>query len=145
MVVLVSCRVDRLNKKYQQLMAAYEDDEPEAMGPLEASIKHLKREIGAAEEECLGLQKQWLDQQTSLVGGGTPPPSGRQARWQAGRQADDPGCLSSAGWLCLWWWSKGEVREPERGAGREGGRAQGQGGDPAAAADALAAGAVGQR
>jgi hypothetical protein len=62
--------VDRLNKKYQQLVASVTaaDEEPlESRGPLEAAIKHLKKETEAVETNCLGLQKEWLQKQTRLV------------------------------------------------------------------------------
>jgi len=57
--------VDRLNKKYEQLLEGVE--EPENMGPLESTIRHLKKEIEKAESECLDLQKAWLSDQTQLV------------------------------------------------------------------------------
>ena len=58
-------RVDRLNRKYEKLMEGAED--VEHMGPLEATIKNLKKEEELVEEESAGLQREWLTDQTQLV------------------------------------------------------------------------------
>ena len=39
----------------------------EDAGPLEATIVHLKKEIGATQTECAELQRAWIRQQTELV------------------------------------------------------------------------------
>ena len=57
--------MDRLNKKYEQLLEGVE--KPENMGPLESTIRHLNREIEKMENESLDLQKAWLSDQTQLV------------------------------------------------------------------------------
>merc|ERR1711865_1195566 len=57
-------RVDRLNRKFEQLTSGMED---ENTGPLEATIKNLKKEISTAQEENTELQRDWLSNQTELV------------------------------------------------------------------------------
>jgi len=57
-------RVDRLNRKFEQLTSGMED---ENTGPLEATIKNLKKEISTAQEENTELQRDWLVNQTELV------------------------------------------------------------------------------
>merc|ERR1711865_212413 len=57
-------RVDRLNRKFEQLTSGMED---ENTGPLEATIKNLKKEISTAQEENTELQRDWLANQTELV------------------------------------------------------------------------------
>lgn len=42
-------------------------EDPECMGPLESTIKSLKKDIEKTEGECLDLQKSWLNDQTRLV------------------------------------------------------------------------------
>ena len=56
--------VDRLNRKYEQLTANVVD---ENMGPLEATIKNLGKNIQACKAESEELQRRWLKQQTVLV------------------------------------------------------------------------------
>lgn len=56
--------VDRLNRKFEALTANVED---ENMGPLEATIKNLGKNISQTQAECETLQKRWLRQQTMLV------------------------------------------------------------------------------
>jgi len=58
-------RVDRLNRKYEKMMEGVEDEE--AMGPLEASIKNINKEIDKEDVECERLQREWLRDQTLLV------------------------------------------------------------------------------
>merc|ERR550537_754868 len=58
-------KVDRLNKKYEQMMDGVE--EPESSGPLEATIKHLTKERETLEGESFELQRTWLQDQTKLV------------------------------------------------------------------------------
>ncbi|KAG7401497.1 Coiled-coil domain-containing protein 40 [Phytophthora boehmeriae] len=57
-------RLDRLNKKYEQLVSKMEDADT---GPLEATIKNLVRETKIGREENTAKQKQWLNTQTALV------------------------------------------------------------------------------
>ncbi|KAG6597810.1 Coiled-coil domain-containing protein 40 [Phytophthora cinnamomi] len=57
-------RLDRLNKKYEQLVSKMEDADT---GPLEATIKNLVRETKLGREENVSKQKQWLNTQTALV------------------------------------------------------------------------------
>eukprot|EP00904_Undaria_pinnatifida_P003878 jgi/Undpi1/13491/HiC_scaffold_8.g03150.m1 len=57
--------VDRLNRQYEKLRETAE--EPENMGPLEASVKNLQKEIAALSEENSRLKHTWLTDQTQLV------------------------------------------------------------------------------
>ncbi|KDO22396.1 hypothetical protein SPRG_11348 [Saprolegnia parasitica CBS 223.65] len=57
-------RLDRLNKKYEQLVSNMED---ENTGPLEATIKNIKKETAQRKKENVELQRDWLQIQTSLV------------------------------------------------------------------------------
>ncbi|OQS03730.1 hypothetical protein THRCLA_21084 [Thraustotheca clavata] len=57
-------RLDRLNKKYEQLVSNMED---ENTGPLEATIKNIKKETTQRKKENVELQREWLQIQTSLV------------------------------------------------------------------------------
>lgn len=41
-------RVDNLNRQYKKLLET--DEEPECMGPLEATVKSLQKEIEAVSE-----------------------------------------------------------------------------------------------
>ena len=43
------------------------EDLDEDAGPLEATIVHLKKEIGHVQAECTELQRAWIKQQTELV------------------------------------------------------------------------------
>jgi chromosome segregation ATPase len=58
-------RVDRLNRKYEKMLDGVEDEE--SMGPLEASIKNIKKEIVKEDDEAETLQRLWLKDQTLLV------------------------------------------------------------------------------
>lgn len=57
-------RVDRLNKKYEQLTSNMEDANT---GPLEATIKNIKKETWQLETESQQKQRAWLTAQTGLV------------------------------------------------------------------------------
>lgn len=57
-------RVDRLNRKYDQLTQGQEDTN---MGPLEATIHNLQKEIQKTETDNNELQQLWLKDQTILV------------------------------------------------------------------------------
>ena len=57
--------VDRLNRKYEKLVAG--EPEEENLGPLEATIKHIGKETERFREENSEIQKRWLTAQTSLV------------------------------------------------------------------------------
>lgn len=57
--------VDRLNRKYEKLTAG--SNEQENMGPLEANIHHLNKQIQELRKDCDKLQRRWLADQTELV------------------------------------------------------------------------------
>ncbi|ETK92685.1 hypothetical protein L915_04004 [Phytophthora nicotianae] len=57
-------RLDRLNRKYEQLVSKMEDADT---GPLEATIKNLVRETKIGREDNTAKQKLWLNTQTALV------------------------------------------------------------------------------
>jgi hypothetical protein len=62
--------VDSLNRKYEKLLEAHRaagGGEGPLLGPLEATIKSLKKEIQDLSEESLALQRDWLRDQTALV------------------------------------------------------------------------------
>ena len=61
--------LDLLNKKFDGLMKARAGvaELDEDAGPLEATIVHLKREIGTKQGETAELQRAWINQQTDLV------------------------------------------------------------------------------
>ncbi|CAM9167860.1 unnamed protein product [Chrysoparadoxa australica] len=59
-------RVDRLNRKYEQLMEG--QVEPESSAPLEASVKNIQKEIAQIRDESSRMKHEWLQQQTQLVG-----------------------------------------------------------------------------
>jgi len=61
--------LDLLNKKFDNLMKqrAGVAELDEDAGPLEATIVHLKREIGTKMGETAELQRAWIRQQTELV------------------------------------------------------------------------------
>ena len=61
--------LDLLNKKFDGLMKARAgvEDLDEDAGPLEATIVHLKKEMGNVGAECAELQRAWIKQQTELV------------------------------------------------------------------------------
>lgn len=56
--------VDFLNKQYDKLTANMED---ENVGPLEATIKNLQKEIQQKTVEGKALQRRWIQFQTQLV------------------------------------------------------------------------------
>jgi predicted nucleic acid-binding Zn-ribbon protein len=56
--------VDRLNKAYEKLMASVVD---ENMGPLEATIANISKEVVAKTAEAKDLQRAWVTCQTELV------------------------------------------------------------------------------
>ena len=58
-------RVEQLNRKYEDMKNGV--DEPEVLGPLEATIKSLTKEINEISEECQLAQTQWLKNQTHLI------------------------------------------------------------------------------
>jgi len=58
-------KVDKLNRQYEKMTDGLE--EPEALGPLEATIKSYKKDIEQEDEEIQAMQRQWLSDQTSLV------------------------------------------------------------------------------
>ena len=57
--------VDRLNKKLEQLSGG--DDDGENLGPMEATIKNMNKEIEQKEKENKELQRRWVNWQTELV------------------------------------------------------------------------------
>ena len=57
--------VDRLNRKLDKMVA--NEEEPESLGPLEATIKNLSRETQALEQQNRELERQWLRLQTEFV------------------------------------------------------------------------------
>jgi chromosome segregation ATPase len=57
--------VDRLNRKYEALVAG--EPEEENLGPLEATIKHIGKETERLDGENRDLEKRWLGSQTELV------------------------------------------------------------------------------
>lgn len=60
-------RVDRLNRKYEKMMAEAADDGDVHLGPLEATVKNLSKELDAINAESQTLQAKWLSDQTKLV------------------------------------------------------------------------------
>jgi len=58
-------RVDRLNKKYDKMVASAGGEEN--LGPLENTIKNLNKETERTLEECKELERDWLMKQTELV------------------------------------------------------------------------------
>ena len=63
--------MDRLNRKYEKLLDNVED--VEHMGPLEATIKNLRKEQETVEEASTSLQREWLADQTALCTTNTQP------------------------------------------------------------------------
>jgi coiled-coil domain-containing protein 40 len=57
--------VDRLNRKYEALVAG--EPEEENLGPLEATIKHIQKETERIDSENREMEKRWLRTQTELV------------------------------------------------------------------------------
>ena len=63
-------KVEALNRKYEKLLEAHRaagGGEGPLLGPLEATIKALKKDIAAAQDEAVQLQRDWLRDQTALV------------------------------------------------------------------------------
>ncbi len=58
-------KVDRLNRKYERMIEGVEEEEP--MGPLEATIKNIEKNISAMDEESRTLQSEWVSNQTKLI------------------------------------------------------------------------------
>ena len=56
--------MDRLNRQYDRLTSNVED---ENLGPLEATIANITREIGSKVHESKELQRQWIVIQMELV------------------------------------------------------------------------------
>lgn len=58
-------KVDRLNRKYEQMLDGVEEEEP--LGPLESTIKALQNEIHVIDDDIQNKQKQWITSQTTLL------------------------------------------------------------------------------
>ncbi|KAL9186465.1 hypothetical protein ACHAXT_005703 [Thalassiosira profunda] len=58
-------RVAKLNREYNKMVEGCDDEEP--LGPLEATIKSLSKEIERETTEIRGLQREWLMRQTELI------------------------------------------------------------------------------
>ena len=58
-------KVDRLNRKYEQMLDGVDEEEP--MGPLEATIKSTEKEIAKFDEQARTLQAEWVSGQTQLI------------------------------------------------------------------------------
>jgi len=58
-------KVDRLNRKYEQMASDIEEEEP--LGPLEASIKSLERQIQTMDGQSRRLQEEWVANQAKLI------------------------------------------------------------------------------
>jgi coiled-coil domain-containing protein 40 len=58
-------RVDRLNKKYEKMVENVGGEEN--LGPLENTIRNLKKEIESLNDDCKELERDWLRKQTDLV------------------------------------------------------------------------------
>jgi chromosome segregation ATPase len=56
--------VDRLNRRYEQLTA---DKEDANLGPLEATIKNMAKQIEGTKKDSNDIQRDWLSKQTQLV------------------------------------------------------------------------------
>ena len=61
--------LDMLNRKFDGLMKARAgvDDLDEDAGPLEATIMHLRKEMGGVQAASTELQRAWINRQTDLV------------------------------------------------------------------------------
>jgi coiled-coil domain-containing protein 40 len=57
--------VDRLNRKWEKMVAS--TPEAENMGPLQAEVHNLAKNIASVREACEGSQRRWLADQTLLV------------------------------------------------------------------------------
>jgi len=58
-------KVDRLNRKYEQMLDGVEEEE--YLGPLESAIKALKKRIEEIECDVQQQQKEWVENQTKLL------------------------------------------------------------------------------
>ncbi len=58
-------KVDRLNRKYEQMLDGVEEEEP--LGPLESAIKALGKSIQEMEDEIELKQKEWVNKQSKLI------------------------------------------------------------------------------
>jgi chromosome segregation ATPase len=58
-------KVDRLNRKYEQMLDGAEDEEH--LGPLENTIKRLQKSINEIENDIQTQQKEWMENQTTLI------------------------------------------------------------------------------
>ncbi len=58
-------KVDRLNRKYEQMLDGVEEEEH--LGPLESTIKALKKNIDETECDVQQQQKDWVENQTKLL------------------------------------------------------------------------------
>eukprot|EP00741_Cyanophora_paradoxa_P005130 tig00000863_g4972.t1 len=56
--------VDRLNRRLDQLLSNMED---ENLGPLEATIHNLSKSIVSKQQECIDMQRAWINEQNDLV------------------------------------------------------------------------------
>ena len=60
-----TAKIAKLNRQYNNMVEGYEGEEP--VGPLEATVKSLARDIEKESAEIRGLQKEWLLRQTELI------------------------------------------------------------------------------
>ena len=58
-------RVAKLNREYKKMVRDCEDEEP--LGPLEATIKNLSKQVDQETIEIRSLQREWLMRQTELI------------------------------------------------------------------------------
>ncbi|KAL3787779.1 hypothetical protein ACHAW5_007898 [Stephanodiscus triporus] len=58
-------RVAKLNREYNKMVEDCEDEEP--LGPLEATIKNLSKQVDRESSEIRSLQREWLTRQTELI------------------------------------------------------------------------------
>lgn len=58
-------KVDRLNRKYEQMVGGVDDEEP--LGPLEASIKSLEKDLEEMEGNSKSFQDKWISSQAKLI------------------------------------------------------------------------------
>ena len=60
-----TAKVATLNRQYNAMVEGYEGEEP--VGPLEATVKSLSRDIEKESAEIRVLEKEWLVRQTELI------------------------------------------------------------------------------
>jgi len=58
-------RVDRLNKKYEKMVESSGGEEN--LGPLENTVRNLRKEAASITDECKELERIWLKSQTEMV------------------------------------------------------------------------------